>query len=432
VKPVLLAFLVWQASNAGLHSSLADPQFFRYQRAITPPAGAGSTCVTIDPRIFPHAAPSLKDLRIYQISPGGQSREVPFAVTLSESVQQDSEPARLMNLGMRGPTIVFDLAMPARPYTEVALDLDGKDFLATATVSGRYEPNAAASTSLGEFTLFDLTSQHLSRSTTLRLQESSFPYLHVELNASPVPGNRAFALTPAMVRGATVPPSRESQSLYTTAAETIVITQRGRETVATFNLPERVPIERVSFALAPDFKSNFSRDVRITGRPTGNPAPSAETITGTIMRVHLTQAGREIRQQQLSIPAILGSNLQSPAIVEVAIQNGDDAPLPITSVRLEMRERKLCFDAPATGPFTLFYGDATLTAPQYDYSRLFSPATPIRIAQLGPELPNPTYHPRPDSRPLTERYPDLLWIVLLIVICALGVVAIHSSKRLPK
>jgi Protein of unknown function (DUF3999) len=431
VKSVLLVLLLWQAADAGLHTSVADPQFFRYRQAITLSAGAGPSCVTIDPRIFPHAAPSLKDIRVYMLSQG-QSREVPYAVTLSESSQQDTEQARVMNLGMRGRTIVFDLAMPARPYTEIALDLDGKDVLATANVSGLSEPNAVASTSLGDFTLFDLTSQHLSRSTTLRLQESSFPYLHVELNVSPAPDNRTFAATPEMVRGATVPPSREAQSLYTTAAETSAITQRGRETIATFYLPERVPIERISFTLASDFKSNFSRDVRITDRPAGTPASSAETIIGTILRVHLTQSGREIRQQQLSIPAILGSNLQSAATVEVAIQNGDDAPLPVSAVRLEMRERKLCFDAPTAGPLTLFYGDSTLTAPQYDYARFFSPATPIHVAQLGPELANPIYHPRPDTRPLTERHPDLLWIVLLFVVCALGVVAIHSSKRLPK
>ncbi|HEY6413708.1 MAG TPA: DUF3999 family protein [Edaphobacter sp.] len=432
MKSVLFALLLWQAADTGLHTSVADPQFFRYQRAITLPAGAGSSCITIDPRIFPHAAPSLKDLRLYQESSGARSREIPYAVTLSEPAQQDSESARVMNLGRRGRTIVFDLAMPARPYTEVALDLEGKDFLATATVSGLSEPNAPTSTSLGDFTLFDLTSQHLSRSTTLRLQESSFPYLHIELSVSPAPGNRTFNATPAMVRGATVPPSREAQSLYTTAAETTAITQRGRETIATFNLPERVPIERISFALAPGFKSNFSRDVRITDRPVDTPASSVETITGTILRVHLTESGREIRQQQLSIPATLGSNLQSAATVEVAIQNGDDAPLPVTAVRLEMRERKLCFDTPSAEPLTLYYGDPTLTAPQYDYARFFSAAMQLHAAQFGPELPNPTYHPRPDSRPLTERHPDLLWIVLLIVVCTLGIVALHSSKKLPR
>ena len=81
--------------------------------------------------------------------------------------------------------------MPSRPYTEVALDLDGQDFLATATVSGTRDPNDRSSTSLGEFTLFDLTSQHLSHNTTLHLQESSFPYLHIELDVPrPLPGNR--------------------------------------------------------------------------------------------------------------------------------------------------------------------------------------------------------------------------------------------------
>jgi hypothetical protein len=197
-------------------------------------------------------------------------------------------------------------------------------------------------------------------------------------------------------------------------------------------LPERVPIERISFALAPDFKSNFSRDVRISDRPAGTPPASGENIAGTILRVKLNQIGREIDEQQLSVPATIGSNLQSAAIVEVAVENGNDAPLPITAVRLEMRERKLCFDVPAAGPVTLYYGDPTLTAPKYDYARLFSTAGSTRNAELGSEQSNSSYRPRPDTRPITERHPELLWIALLAVISSLGVVAVHSSKRLPQ
>jgi hypothetical protein len=426
VKSILLALLFWQA--AGLSTSVADPQFFRYQRTITLPAGAGQACVVIPPQIFPNAAPSLKDLRLYQ-----QRREVPYAITLSEPAQPDSEPARVLNLGLRGRTIVFDLAMPARPYTEVQLNLAGKDYLATATVSGANDLHAAAaSTRMGEFTLFDLSTQHLSRNTTLPLQESGFPFLHIELTASPAPGNRTFAAAPRMVLGATVPPSREAQTLYTTAVETNAITQRGPRTIATFALPERVPIERVSFALATDFKSNFSRDVRISDRPAGSPPAASETIAGTILRVRLTQAGREIHEQQLSIPATIGSNLQSAATVEVAVENGNDTPLPITAVQLEMRQRKLCFDAPTSEPLTLYYGDPALTAPRYDYARLFSAAGSMRLAELGPEQRNPAFRPRPDTRPITERHPELLWIALLVVICSLAVVAVHSSKRLPR
>ncbi len=427
MKSIVLTLLLWQAVSPGLSTSVADPQFFRYQRTITLPAGAGQTCIVISPQIFPNAAPSLKDLRLYQ-----ERREVPYAITLSEPSQPDSEPARVLNLGLRGRTIVFDLAMPARPYTEVGLSLDGKDYLATATVSGSNNLNATHPIHLGEFTLFDLSSQHLSRNTTLELQESSFPYLHIELTASPAPGSVNFTVTPKMVAGATVPPSREAQTLYTTAVETNTIVQRGHRTIATFVLPERIPIERVSFKLAPDFRSNFSRDVRISDRPAGTPPAAGENIAGTILRVKLTQAGREIHEQQLSVPATIGSNLQSAAIVEVTIENGNDSPLPLAAVRLEMRERKLCFDALTANPLTLYYGDPALTAPQYDYARLFSTAGSIRTAELGPEQKNPIYRPRPDTRPITERHPELLWIALLVVICSLGVVAVHSSKRLPR
>jgi hypothetical protein len=419
-----LALLLWQAAP-DRDTPTADQHFLRYQRAVSLPNGPGQTCAVIDPHIFPHAAPSLKDLRLYQ-----DGHEIPYAITLSEPPQPDSDTAQIRNLGLRGNNIVFDVEMPNRPYTDVNLNLAGQDFLATATVSGTRYPNYSNQTSLGDFTLFDLTTQHLSRSTTLHLEETNLPYLHIELAVSPAPGARPFTATPQMVLGISVPPSREAQSLYTTAAEATAVTRSGRQSVAAFTLPERIPIERISVDISPTFKSNFSRDVHITDHPANTTASNAasETIAGTIFRVHLTQAGREIRQQQLSVPASLGSNMQTAAAVQVAIDNGDDNPLPIAAVRLEMRQRKLCFDASSAQPMTLFYGDPSLTAPQYDYARLFSPAREIHAAQLSAEQLNPTYHDRPDDRPLTERRPHLLWIVLLIVICILAIVAIRSSK----
>jgi hypothetical protein len=211
-----------------------------------------------------------------------------------------------------------------------------------------------------------------------------------------------------------------------------MITQRGRQTIASFVLPERVPVERISFVLAPDFKGNFSRDVVITDHAQEMPTSAGETIYGTILRVRLSQAGREIRQQQLSIPATLGSNLQSGAQVEVAVNNGDDQPLPIASVRLEMRERKLCFDASSLDPVTLFYGDSALVAPQYDYARTFSGSGVIHAAQMGAEQLNPVYTPRPDTRAVTERHPGLVWVIFLAVIFVLAVIAIRSTRHLTR
>jgi hypothetical protein len=148
--------------------------------------------------------------------------------------------------------------------------------------------------------------------------------------------------------------------------------------------------------------------------------------------VRLNQAGHEIRQQQLSIPATLGSNLQSSAQVEIAVNNGDDVPLPITAVRLEMRERKLCFDASSLAPITLFYGDDALAAPQYDYARTFSGAGAIHLAQMGIEQQNPVYSPRPDTRAAMERHPGLVWVIFLGVIFVLAVIAIRSTRHVAR
>ena len=39
---------------------------------------------------------------------------------------------------------------------------------------------------------------------------------------------------------------------------------QGRESVATFVVPARVPVERVSFVIAPGFAGNFSREVKVS------------------------------------------------------------------------------------------------------------------------------------------------------------------------
>jgi hypothetical protein len=424
VKFLALIFLwLWQAS-----APPAERQYFQYQRAVVPTV-TGLNCAVLDAATFAHASASLKDLRLFPQT--AQAREIPYAVTLSEPVQPDSETARVLNLGLQGRLLSFDLAMPQRPYTEVVLDLAASDYIAVATVTGMETLGAPGGTRLGEFTLFDLSSQHLSRSTTLPLQESSFPYLHVELEISPAPGAPPFQPLPQMVRGAAVPPSREAQTVFTVAAETRVVTQRGRQTIARFTLPRRVPVERVSFAVAQHFEGNFSRDVTISDHASGTQASAGEIASGNIFRVRLAEADREIHQQRLSIPATLGSNLQSAAEVEVAINNDDDRPLPITAVRLEMRQRRLCFNASSTDSLTLFYGDPALSPPEYDFARTAVLTSQTPEARVGPEQKSPVYTARPDTRPATERYPQLVWVAFLAVICILGVIAIRSSRHLP-
>jgi hypothetical protein len=453
---IAIAAIAWQALPAA-EPPVAQPQNMKYLRSIALPAATGQACAVLDAAIFPHAAPSLTDLRIFPVS-SPSAREIPYAITLSEAVTQDTQPARVLNLGSSNGKISFDLEMPARPYTSATLTLDPSihDFLATAAVTGLSGLGEKATrTALGSFTLFDLDSQHLSRDTTLPLQESTFPYLHIVFSLSAAPSAAAHPTTfpSSIVEGAEVPPSREAQIVYTPVAETSTLTTTGRESKATFEIPARVPIERVEFLLPPNFKGNFSRAIRITALAKApapettnsgsnedsnsdsddNRTPLPETITGNILRVHATEAGRQISMAELAVPAILGANLQQPASIEVTIENGDDQPLPIAAVRLEMRQRKLCFDLPAAPPsaLNLYYGDPRLVAPVYDYQQLFTPASNALVATLGPEQLNPAYQPpAAAAQSFTELHPEVLWIALIAVICALGLIAMRSSRKL--
>jgi hypothetical protein len=460
----LLAILLWQAA-AGNEPPVAEPGAMQYERAIRVAGGAGQACAALDAAIFPHAAPSLTDLRIFPAeaaASGAAVHEVPYAITLSEAASEETVTARVLNLGTganerRGSgQIAFDLEMPQRAYTDVTLELDPSvhDFVATATVSGSDVPGGRGkATALGSFTLFDLASQRLSRDTRIPLEESTFKYLHVVLSVSPASGSAAARFVPGMVRGATVPPSREAQTIYTTVANVRVPTTgvlaTPRRTRFDLALPLRVPVERVSFDIAPGYSGNFSRDVTIHARSNPdatNPTESlpVETVTGSIYRVHSTLDGHTIDRQEVSVPAVLGANLQHAARVWIEIENGDDQPLPIAAVRLEMRQRKICFEAPAapstdsgaihgsdaSSNLALFYGDSRLTAPEYDTARLFVASRTALAAELGPEELNANYRaPAAELRPFAERHPEALWIALIAAICALGLVALKAARN---
>jgi hypothetical protein len=405
----------------------AQSQYFRYERSVAAPGGVTQACAVLDATVFPHSAPYLKDLRLIPVGPGSRGTEIPYAITLSEPLEQETESVQGANATMSGHTLNFDLKMPPRPYSDVILDLAGKNFIAIATVTGG-GPGAQAR--LGEFILFDLTSQHLGRSTTLHLAEAHYATLHVTLQWTAAEGTSPMSLTPAMILGATVPPSREAQSLFTTVAETSTIMQAGNSSVAHFVLPQRVPVERISIVLAPDFTGNFSRTVRIEDHRAGDPASAGETIVGTIQRVHLEQAGHQIAQQELSIVTTLGANLQGPADVQVAIENRDAQPLPIAAIKLEMRERKLCFDARmAPSGSTLFYGDPSPSVARNAYAPVFVAGEEVAVARMGSETPNPIYHARPSETLPLERRQQLLWAGMLLIVSTTAMAVFFSSKR---
>lgn len=404
----------------------------RYERPLLLPQGAsGQACTVLDGTVFAHTdAAGAGDIRIF-----GQDTErefeVPFAFLESGPPTLDTQSATLRNVVVRDGRLSFDLAMPGDEFTDVDLDINAKNFLGVAQVEGRN--NDGRVTTLGSFTVFDLSSEGLARSTVLPLPASSYPFLHVELRFADLSG-APLAATASMIGGADVPPSREEQTVYTTIASTGAIEQLGPRSSATMIVPPHVPVERAQFVLKSEFHADFLRDVTVTATPmqTGLAAlGAAEGVSGHIFRVTRGALPTipSIDSHVLSISTVVGANLRAPAKVTASVDNGPDQRLPIQRVDLQMRERKLCFDAQPGTTYTLFYGDADLSAPSYSYARRFVAAAAPIPAALGPELRNPVYVSRSAEQSHRKPGRELPWLLAMAAIVVAGVTALQFMRH---
>ena len=424
--------LLWQSSLLVNIGGVARPEHMRYQRTLRVPSGRdGIACTALDATLLAHtASPAHSDLRLFRDERGAGEAEVPYTLTESGPEPLADAPAVAEHVMVRGDTLAFDLRMPARDYSEVRLRLGMHDFVATATAEGRDRQGRHAP--LGSVPVFDLSAQHLGQWTLLLLGESSWPILHVSLTVRTPEGAPRTDLTPAMVQGAAVPPSRTRQTVFVPVVATGQIEQRGSLSVAVLTVPAHVPVERVAFGYEPGASGNFSREVTVSARADGAPVTDTEaTDAGPITHVSLPSGDPRlypIALREDAVNATLGATLVRPATVLVAVDNGGQTPLPIRSVALEMRERKLCFAALPEGAYTLRYGDAALSAPGYD-TRALTPSAQVVDAVLGPEERNPHFVPRRDTRPLLGRHPELFWLLVLLCAGMMGGTALQYVQQ---
>jgi Protein of unknown function (DUF3999) len=401
----------------------ASPEirYFEYERPIRNiTQRSAQTCLVLDAGIFAHAAPQLADLRLYH-----DRTETPYVIRLAAPRQDAEQSITPLNLGLRGGQSVFDAAMPEGRYSDLQLAVNAQDFIATVTVSGSQAQTGSTGTKLGSYTIFDLTRQKLGRSTVLHLPESDFRYLHFRITG---------LVPPESVTGLSVGRLPASKPKYQTVAESSTITQKGHSSVLEFTLPAHVPVDRIAFTPGAE-PVNFSRDVIISAAPASelpvtNAAlpPQPGMSSGNLLRIHSMQNGHRIDEERFEIDAP-SVDLGVSTKWTITIENGDDAPLMLKSVVLQMLERNLCFEAAGQAHYVLFYGDPALPPPRYDYSRLFTLQADASQAATGPEQQNPEYQSRPDERPFTEKHPALLWTALIVVIVLLGAIALRSAKQ---
>ena len=419
ISRIGLIALALAATTSAFHA--AAPRF-RYERPVQlSEAPAPETCAVLPLDLLEHAASMLQDLRVIA---GG--REIAYQVrTSSDAAEQVARPEQILNLGERNGAISFDVEMTEPPYSRVLLKMARSHFSVLVHVTGLDHPGEAG-VAFPEIAYSSDTPEDEPQIKRITLPESNFRYLHFEIQTLALD-----PVTPQDIAGVDVLTRSTEPPQYMQIAVAKAPEQKPHESVYEFAVPANAPLERLIFA-SDDPGAVFSRTADLERWKGEAPASEearqreAPVQSEGIRLAHSPPVKREIASGNSAVDVALGA-VPYASTVLLTIQNGDDAPLALHGIALQMRERQICFLRKANTSYMLRYGDASLGPPQYDLSPIEAAAMSASVSTLGGERALAPVPAR--ERPFTERHPVLLWIALILVVGTLGLVALRSARR---
>ncbi|PYY19343.1 MAG: hypothetical protein DMG60_04675 [Acidobacteria bacterium] len=393
------------ATLASLLVLIPSASHSKYQRPVQVSA-VGQNYVDVDELIWNHARRDLGDLRL-----AAGDAEVPYAIVVQHgsSEEQRTELPVLQQTSVGGKTQFLIDMSGLTDYDHVQLKLATRNFVAHAKLEGADDPHTPAWATLGSTILYDLSRESLGSNSMLRLPRATYKYVRVTIDGP---------VAPSDVQGAASEMAEEHPAIWRDVSGGSTQAQSGKDTVFTFTISDKVPIERIDFSLDGPPNTNFHRDVEIRDEKDN------WIGSGDIERVQMVRGGRKIDSEQY---AVSFSAIGHPAI-RVLIHNGDDRPLNFGGARLQQLERRVYFESTRPAELTLYYGDEKLNSPVYDYAKLFQQSKNTVAATLGPDTVNVGYAERPNDRPWSELHPVVLWMAIIAAVVGLGVIALRSMR----
>jgi hypothetical protein len=400
-----IAAVVLFAATFLATSNEASIPYFSDVRDVTISTADRQNYVVLDPEVWERARPDLADIRLYD----GHA-QIPYVLRQRTARMSSVEqPAKILNLGRVGDHTEFDLDVSGvEQYDRVRVEIEGKDFVNAALLFGKHQLGPGKSTQLGPATLYDFSREKLGSNAVLSIPTSSFHYLHVQLS----PGIGA-----EQVKSASVFDVQEQKAAWTKVGICGAPVQQAKTTTFECEVQARAPLDRLQFEI-PSNALNFRRNVSLAD------SNGRQIANGNISRVRMTHSGHKVSSEELAV-SVFGPHKER---VVITIQNGDDAPLPISAVEPQAIERRIHFDPNGKSFLKLYYGDPKLEPPVYDYANFFEEDTAAVPAQLGPGMHNAEYRGRPDERPWSERHKSVLWVAMLAAVALLAALAVRGLR----
>jgi len=382
-----------------------DISHFASVRTVTINTPDRQNFIAIDQDIWNKTRPNLGDMRLYS----GNS-EIPYVLREEKGGKTtEAVTAKMMNLRTAGKHTEFDLDMGSlAQYNRVGLQIEARNFVATAQIEGRNDLSESIPTELGQTTLYDFSQENLGSNFLIRLAPSNFHYLHVRLPAD---------IHPEQIKGATAYNIGQNEAAWVRVGWSPGVVLQGRNTVQHWNFSPRVPVDRIHFTVSPD-EQNFRRTVTIAEEN------GLQLTADEISRVTMQHGGSPLTVEHLDVD-MLGAHSR---VLTVTIENKNDGPLKDLKIQPLSIERRIYFEPNGAKTVKLYYGDGQLSAPAYAYGSAFRESTTAARASLSAPQQNASFAQRPDDRPWQVRYKLALWAALIIAVLVIGGTALTSMR----
>lgn len=366
--------------------------------------------------VMDKAREDMADLRLFDAS----NHEIPYAVRVRREVDEQREiAANTFNEVVAGSAreVSVDLGEDPGAHNAIEIQTVGSNFRRRVEVEGsdsgkewrRLETNGV---------LFSFSSQNnAADSSRITYRTSRYRYLRVRVLRDELTDDN-----PPEVTGVRVLMSvREQGELATWNVPVpdyqLLRNQGAHASVWTLDLGARVPCDRLTLEIA---DGSFSRPFQIESLD--DPQNPRLLASGELTR----------RTTANTNPLVITFDEETHTRkLRLLFTDYSNPTLSITSIQASAPARQIVFElkeAPAL-PLRLFFGNATVTEPRYDFEKELSAKLtrePIQTT-VGEVVANAEF--RPEPLPLTERLPWLIYLVLTASSVALGLILLSLARR---
>jgi len=364
----------------------------------------------LDREVLNKARADAADLRLYD-----GAHEIPYALRIRRDVDTHSLfTSREFNRAVDGTASVVscDLGVDPQEHNEVVISTAGDNFRRLAQVDG--SPDGVQWVTLASQAILfrfssagrtveqDSVSYPVSRYRFVRVRVEHDPQVD---RAAPDIGSLGIRRS-VRARGETVPfevmlEPRAADPFHSRPAS-----------IWRIDLGGRIPLQSLVFNVG---ERIFSRPFQL--EILDDPASPVLLASGDLSR-NDEHAGASVQ---------VDFREQFAHLLKLTVTDDRNPPLGINSVSALSAARQVIFQSPA-GTARLYYGNPKGIAPHYEVAVRIpadAGAIPNRLI-LGPERSNPNY--RPEPKPLSERSPWLVYIVLVGACAALAAILVNLAR----